>query len=236
MPSQPDLLVRDTLRGLRHAVRRTTHFIADEENRLLPRPISDITSPVLRRIDGISQQIEDISSSIIGGPLQKARVPAASFFGPNGYDPYASDSSPEEAGSALYFGLSRAARALGSDRLLISETICLDCINQLKKNAEPRSSAAMADELASAVLDREVFRLFEIKRLPAADPLLRIVIGSAYACALWFSVPRGIGGTDEEELIEICCAIIDDHLEDVFKLRDDGGSAEEFFEKLIAIV
>ncbi len=217
-------------------MRKTTHFIADEENRLLPRPISDITSPVLRRIDGISQRIEDMSSSIIGGPLQKAGLPGEAFFGADGYDPHAPDCTLQEAGSALYFGLSKAARLLGSDCLLISETICLECITLLKKNVERRSPAVMAAQLAESVLDREVFRLIGSRQHAAEDPLRRIVVGAAYSCALWFFVPRSIGAADEEELIEICCAIIDENMDNILRIWAKGGSSEDLFEKLIAIV
>lgn len=233
---QPDLFVRDTLRGLRHAVRKTTHFIADEDNRILPKPISDITSPVIRKFDGLSRQVEDMSSTMIGGPIRKARLPDASFFGAEGYDPHDPDRSLPEAVSALYFGLSWAARQLGSDTLLISETICLDCIEDLKRDLEPRLSAARAERLACSVLDRRVFRRLPFRQTASGEPRSRIVVGAAYTCALWFFVPRGIGGIEEEELMEICCTVIRDHLDEIVAIRAKGGSTEALFEDLLLIV
>ena len=233
---QPDLFVRDTLRGLRHAVRKTTHFIADEDNRLFPKPISDITSPVLRKFDGLSQQIEDMSSSMIGGPIRKARLPDAAFFGAEGYDPHDPDRSPQEAGSALYYGLSWAARQLGSDTLLISETICLECMKHLKRDMEPRSAAALAERLACSILDRRVFRRLPFRSTTPQDARSRIVVGAAYTCALWFFVPRGIGGVQEEELMEICCTVTKDHLDQILTIRAESGSTEALFEDLLAIV
>ncbi|MCY6383019.1 hypothetical protein [Hoeflea prorocentri] len=231
----PDLFVRDALRGLRYAVRKSGHLIADEEHKVLPRPIGDITSRVVKKMDRISQEIETTSSSIIGGPLKKATLPERSFFGANGYNPRDAGRTPEEAAAALYFGLAWSAGQLGSDDLLLSETICLDCINQIRRNA-PEQPAAMADKLFRTVLDRGAFRLVEPTRSADEDERIPAVVGAAFSTALWFFLPRDIDVAGEQDLVEICCAVTQDHLAQILEARTDSGQTVELFEQLLNIV
>ena len=232
----PGLFVRDALRGLRYAVRKSGHLIADEEHKVLPRPIGDITSRVVRKMDRISQEIETTSSSIIGGPLKKAALPDSSFFAAAGYDPQDNDRTPQEAAAALYFGLSWSAGQLGSDDLLLSETICLDCINQVRKNTPGLPAAAMAESLFRAVLDRSAFRLVEPTQSADEDERIPVVVGAAFATALWFFLPRDFDVAGEQDLLEICCAVTQDHLAQLLESRTDERRTTTLFEQLLSIV
>ncbi|MDA4848676.1 hypothetical protein [Hoeflea poritis] len=232
----PELLVRDALRGFRYAVRRSTHLFANADQSTLPQPIGEITSRIAKKIDSVSQEAEYMSSSVIGGPLKKAALPDKAFFGQDGYDPNAADRAPREAAAALYFGLSWSARQLGCDDMLLSETICLECVERLGNNALQGSASEMADMLACDIIDRRAFRLFAPA---AADPQslrFRVTVGSAYTAALWFFAPRGIAAGSEEDLLDNCCAIIRDHLDRIIQIRTGSGSTERLFEELIDIV
>ena len=223
--------VRDALRGIRYAVRKSGHLLNDQSHQVLPQPLNNLAHRAARKLDRLSDEVERATTSL-GGPFQKSESPESTVFSSAGYRPKVPESESEEASRALYFGLNYAFQNLCGNDVLISESSCLDCILELENTSEPSKSQTLARQLFTAVLNKEVFR----SKLTEDDTFRNHMAAASFAVAMWFFLSRDADSVDEQSLLDICCEVTQYSLQDVIALQGSPENSEPLFLNLLDII
>lgn len=229
-----NLRVRDALRGIRYAVRKSGHFLNDQTHQVLPDQLNDLAHRAVRRLDKFSDEMERVTSAL-GGPFQKSASPDSTFFSPVGYRPKVPENESEEASRALYFGLYYAFQNMRNHDVLISEALCLDCILELEETPEINEPQTLARQLFTAMLSKQVFRSAP-SETHDDDAFHSGVTAASFAVSMWFFLSRDLGSIDEQSLLDICCEVTQYSLNDVVTLQNQPETSEPLFARLLDII
>ena len=223
--------VRDALRGIRYAVRKSGDFLYEQSHQVLPEPLNNLAHRAARKLDRLSDEVERVTTSL-GGPFQKSVSPENAFFTNEGYRPRIPDSESEEASQALYFGLYYAYQSLSGSDVLISEALCLDCILELEDSSDPSEPHTLARQLFVAIMNRQLFR----NKLDEDDSFRDNKTAASFAVAMWFFLSREEDSVDERSLLDICCEVTQYSLQDVIALQNAPETSEPLFLHLMEII
>lgn len=227
--------VRDALRGIRYALRKSGHFLNDQSGQMLPDPLNSLAHRAVRKLDRLSTEVERVTSSL-GGPFQKSTSPDSTIFTNMGYRPNVPQTESDEAASALYFGLNYAFQSFHGNDVLISEALCLECILELEKAPDYIESATLACLLFKTVLEKRVFRHVASETTADDSALSNSMTTASFAVAMWFFLGRGIDSMDEQSLLDTCCEVTEYNKKDVVKLPAMPNKSEQLFRQLLDII
>ncbi len=229
-----NLHVRDALRGIRFAVRKSGQFLNEQSHQVFPDQLHNLAHRAARKLDKFSDEMERVTCSL-GGPFQKSASPDSTFFSPAGYRPKVPDIESEEASRALYFGLYYAFQNIRGHDVLISEALCLDCILELEEIPEINEPPTLARHLLTSVLNKQVFRSAPSE--PLEDEAFHNgVTAASFAVAMWFFLSRDADSVDEQSLLDICCEVTQYSLAEVIALQKHPEDSEALFARLLDII
>lgn len=239
--TKANLQVRDILRGMRYAVRKSGNFLADPAHQVLPDPLNDLTSRAVRKLDQLSGEVER-ATTIIGGPFQKSSSPDSSFFSEAGFKVDEHEGESDATASVLYYGLYYAFRQMTDSDILVSESLCLECILELERSddgaeteLQPTPAEVLATRLFTLIKQKQVFRRQPIK-LSDDKQLSNDITAACFAVALWFFVPRDLDTANEQQLLDICCEVTQSHFNEIIDLQGDIDHSKELFQRLLNMI
>ena len=227
--------VRDALRGVRFALRKSGHFFNDQTDQVLPDPLNNLAHRAVRKLDRLSTEVERVTSTL-GGPFQKSSSPDSTFFSSVGYRPNVPQTESEEAARALYFGLNYAFQSFHGSDVLISEALCLECILALEKTPDFSESASLAHCLFTSILEKQVFRHVASETADDDYSLCYSITTAGFAVAMWFFLGRDTDSMNEQSLLDICCEVTEYNKKDVAALPTQPENSEPLFRYLLDII
>ncbi len=184
LPLPPDPMpLREALRGLRFMLRRGGETLAETITMEgLPKPAADLAGAVLREVDGIARNVEEIASGLARTVLGGHDAPSLTLN-----DMGTGTGADAQFGAAVYVALRSVLRRLGAPGVFVSEAAA--------RRAYRMGQTADAATLTINLLNARVVRgttAHEAARVPgsALEPV------AIFAVLLWLQSTRS---EDENE-------------------------------------
>lgn len=208
LPLRPDPMpLREALRGLRHVLRRSGKALRDSVTPdALPPPAADIAGGVLREVEGLAQNVDEVTSDILKRVLGGGAAPGVTLRSLT-----SGDASAAVFGAAAYAALDRVLDRLGADGAFISEATA-----RAAWTAEAPAMAGLSPEALAARLTLRLAAMRPLRGVPgdsaprvAADALAPVAI---FAVMLWLlsDRPEGEDAAAIEASADLAVALADD--------------------------
>jgi hypothetical protein len=189
------LPLKDALRALRFGLRRARTLI-DPAHAPGPEPLAALAGRVLAEADHIAAEVDRVASRI-GRDLLDGSADA-----PPPLDALEDGREVEAAfGAAANRALVRAARYLGAEDALASETRAAEAFRAARADTGP--AARQAARLFAELTGRRA--LLSVAGAPAGPAGVDIEQVAPFALVLWTLADRGDAPEDEEALLLACC-------------------------------
>ena len=175
--------LREALRGLRFLLRRGGETLAETITiEGLPRPAADLAGVVMREVEGIARNVDEIASGLAKSVLGGGEAPSVTL------DALAAGDNGARFGAAVYVALRSVLRRLGAPGVFISEAAA--------RQAWVQGDKADAATLTLRLLAARVVRgttAEEAARVPgsALEPV------AIFAVMLWLQATRSDAENEE---------------------------------------
>lgn len=153
-PTRPDPMpLREALRGLRHMLRRGGESLADTMSvDVLPQPAADLAGAILRDMEGLVRNVDEVASGIAKSVLGAGDPPTISLaeFG-------LLQDAGARFGEAVYVALQSVLKRLGAAEVFVSEAAARKVYGPAMVG-DIATPAAAAASLTLALLAARVIR------------------------------------------------------------------------------